>query len=77
MNFLPGWLTGIGAQRLFFSILRRWAPILIVGRKAIISRHKDVLEVLGRDRDFPISPINGPKMNAIDVPFFLGMDGTA
>jgi cytochrome P450 len=73
---LPAWLTGIGAQRLLFSILRVVAPVLVMGKRAIISRHKDVVEVLKRDQDFTISQINGPKMARIQVPFFLGMDAS-
>jgi cytochrome P450 len=67
-------MTGIPAQRFLFSILRVLAPVLVLGRKAIVSRHKDVMEVLGRDTEFTLAPINGPKMDSIEVPFFLGMD---
>jgi cytochrome P450/glutathione S-transferase len=57
-----------------FALLRRWCPILIVGKTAIISRYNDVIEVLKRDGDFTLSQINAPKIDKIDGPFILGMD---
>jgi len=57
-----------------FAILRRWFPILRLGKTAIISRYNDVIEVLKRDGDFSISQINASKIDKIDGPFILGMD---
>jgi cytochrome P450 len=58
-------------------VLRRFAPILILGRRAVVSRHADVVEVLSRDTDFTVSQINAPNINRLDGPFILGMDRSA
>ncbi|HMC29191.1 MAG TPA: cytochrome P450, partial [Candidatus Angelobacter sp.] len=57
-----------------FALLRRWFPVLKLGKAAIISRYNDVIEVLKRDSDFTIRQINAPKIDKIDGPFILGMD---
>lgn len=41
-------------MRPVFSLLRRWSPILVLGRATFISRYDDVVEVLKRDNDFAI-----------------------
>jgi cytochrome P450/glutathione S-transferase len=61
-------------QRPLFTLLRRVAPILVVGKRAVVTRHADVLEVLTRDTDFTIAEVNEARINAIDGPFILGMD---
>jgi cytochrome P450 len=58
-------------------LLRRFAPILMVGKRAVISRHADVVEVLSRDTDFTVSQINAPNIDRLDGPFILGMDRSA
>src|SRR5215469_311315 len=60
--------------RPIFALLRRWSPILVFGKTAVVSHYNDVLEVLKRDSDFTIAPINAPKIDKIDGPFILGMD---
>lgn len=70
-------LTGAKILRPVFSLLRRFAPILVIGKRAVISRHADVVEVLTRDTDFTISQINAPNINRLDGPFILGMDRSA
>lgn len=60
--------------RPLFTLLRRVAPILIVGKRAVVTRHPDVLEVLTRDTDFTIAEVNEARIDAIDGPFILGMD---
>jgi cytochrome P450/glutathione S-transferase len=57
-----------------FAHLRRYSPILVLGKDVIVSRFDDVIEVLNRDRDFTISQINAKKIDQIDGPFILGMD---
>jgi cytochrome P450 len=50
------------------------APILVLGKRALVTRHPDVVEVLTRDTDFTIAEINEARINACDGPFILGMD---
>jgi hypothetical protein len=66
-------LTGPKVLRPIFALLRRLAPILMVGKRAVINRHADVVEVLTRDADFTVSQINAPNINRLDGPFILGM----
>ena len=63
--------------RPIFAFLRHWSPILVIGKIAVISRRDDVVEVLKRDADFTIGPINSRKIAQIDGPFILGMDASA
>ncbi|HEX5872412.1 MAG TPA: cytochrome P450 [Longimicrobium sp.] len=67
-------LTSRGVLRAIFHVLRRWAPLLKVGGRVVVSRHADVLEVLNRDADFTISEVNGPSIDRINGPFILSMD---
>jgi cytochrome P450/glutathione S-transferase len=68
------WVTKPGLLRAVFKLLRNWAPILFIGKTAILTRHADVIEVLERNTDFTIAEINEERINAIDGPFILGMD---
>ncbi len=56
------------------KLLVRFAPGLVVGRFAVVSRWNDIQEVLKRDTEFLIAPINGPRIEEINGPFVLGMD---
>ncbi len=56
------------------AFLRKHFPILVLGKRAILTRFDDVVEVLKRDSDFTISQVNAPKIDQIDGPFILGMD---
>jgi cytochrome P450 len=67
-------LTGPSVLRPIFTFLRRVCPILVLGKKAIVTRHPDVIEVLNRDTDFTIAEINEARINLSDGPFILGMD---
>lgn len=67
-------VTGPRLLRPVFKLLRRVAPVLVVGKTALLTRHADVLEVLSRDTDFTIAEINEKRINAMDGPFILGMD---
>jgi cytochrome P450/glutathione S-transferase len=69
-------LVSPAVLRPVFTLLRRWSPILVVGKAAIVSRYDDVVDVLKRDTDFTIGPINAPKIDKIDGPFILGMDAS-
>ncbi len=68
------WLTGPRVLRLVFGLLRRFAPILVIGKTAVISRHADVVEVLARDDAFTISEINAKRFDDLGARFILGMD---
>jgi cytochrome P450/glutathione S-transferase len=57
-----------------FRLLRWLSPIFVFGKRAIVTRHSDVTEVLTRDSDFTISQANAGKIDQIDGPFILGMD---
>jgi cytochrome P450/glutathione S-transferase len=73
---LLNFLIGPGILRPLFSFLRRYSPILLLGKHAIVTQHNDVIEVLKRDTDFTISQINAPKIDQIGGPFILGMDAS-
>ena len=60
--------------RALFWPLRRFKPILVVGRRVIVTRHTDVAEVLERDTDFTIAEVNAAAMDRVNGPFILGMD---
>jgi cytochrome P450 len=67
---IPALAAKIGAS--IGSFLGR--PIRI-GNKVIAARHADVLDLLSRDLDFRIGPVNETKINAVNGgPFVLGMD---
>ncbi|HEY2971774.1 MAG TPA: cytochrome P450 [Pyrinomonadaceae bacterium] len=67
-------LTSPGLLRPIFTFLRRMFPILVLGKRAIVTRHADVIEVLTRDTDFTIAEVNEARINLSDGPFILGMD---
>jgi len=47
------------------------------GGNVIVARHSDVAEVLARDLDFLIAPINKDRIDAVNGHFVLGMDRSA
>lgn len=47
---------------------------LKLGKTVIAARHRDVDEVLRRDLDFRIAPVNADRIAAVNGPFVLGMD---
>jgi cytochrome P450 len=67
-------LTGRRVLRVVTGLLRRSAPMLRLGKRVVVSRHADVLEVLTRDGDFTIHEVNGPSIERINGPFILEMD---
>jgi cytochrome P450 len=61
-----------------FARLSSWTEKpLRIGNKVIVGRHKDVVEVLSRDLEFRIGPVNATKIEAVNGPFILGMDRDA
>jgi len=67
-------LTSPGLLRPSFVFLRRFFPILVLGKRAMVTRHADVIEVLTRDTEFTIAEVNEARFNQGDGPFILGMD---
>jgi cytochrome P450 len=47
---------------------------LRLGATVIAARHAHVAEVLGRDLDFQIGPVNAARIDEVNGPFILGMD---
>ncbi len=68
------WLARPAVLRPVFSGLRHLAPVLTVGKRVVVSRHDDVVEVLRRDTDFTVAQVNAPSMIRWNGPFILGMD---
>ena len=73
---LLNFLIGPAILRPGFALMRRFSPILVLGKHAIVTRHDDVIEVLKRDTDFTIRQINAKKIAQIGGPFILGMDAS-
>jgi cytochrome P450 len=58
-----------------FAIFSSWCQRpLRIGDKVIVGRHADAIDVLSRDLEFRIGPINSAKIDAVNGPFILGMD---
>lgn len=66
---VPALAARLGARLAAF----RAKPIR-VGTKVLVMRHAHVMEVLQRDLDFRIAPINEQRIEAVNGPFVLGMD---
>ncbi len=62
------------AARLGAALAAAWGGPIRIGTKVIVARHGDVREVLARDLDFRIAPINDARIEAVNGPFVLGMD---
>lgn len=56
------------------KFLVRFAPRVVVGEFAVVSRWNDVKDVFKRDTEFLIAPLNAPNIEEINGPFVLGMD---
>lgn len=67
-------LSNAAFLRRVFAVLRRVAPVLVVGKAVIVTRHDDVVAVLDRDDDFTIAELNAAVMDRVNGPFILGMD---
>ena len=69
LRVLP-WL----AARAGSWLARAWGKPFGLGALVVAGRHCDVSEVLARDLDFIIQPINGARFDQIGYHFILGMD---
>jgi cytochrome P450 len=61
-------------QRTGAKLILRLAPRLTWKNTTILSRWSDVREVLSRDLDFVIEPVNKERIERINGPFILGLD---
>jgi cytochrome P450 len=68
-QFLPALAARLGAWFAAF-----WGEPIRLGSRVIVARHCQVLELLARDLDFRIAPINAGRIEAVNGPFILGMD---
>lgn len=67
---VPAFLAKLGVRR----ALAKGGPLRF-GRTVVAARHRDVTEMLRRDLDFLIGPVNAERINAVNGgPFILGMD---
>jgi cytochrome P450 len=69
---LPAFLARIGA---WFAVL--WGGPIRLGSRVVVARHSQIVELLGRDLDFRIAPVNESRIDAVNGPFVLGMDRCA
>ena len=71
-------LTAVFTPSLQVALARlalRFGPRFVrLGDVALVFRWPDVREVLHRDEDFLIAPVNGERITAVSGPFILGMD---
>jgi cytochrome P450 len=65
------------AARLGAWIAAIWDKPIRLGNKVFVARHDQVVEVLSRDLDFLIGPVNRERIEAVNGPFILGMDRDA
>lgn len=56
------------------SVLARRLPRFSIGKTLVVSGWSSVTEVLDRDNEFLIAPVNGKRIEAVSGPFILGMD---
>lgn len=73
---LSGRLSAPPVLRRLYGAAARWLPAIEIAGKVVVCQRKPVLDLLERNQDFTISQVNGPKMAALHVPFFLGMDSS-
>jgi cytochrome P450 len=71
---LSALLLGPTLQRWAAQLAARFGKVIRVRDLVVASRWRDVEEVLRRDLDFRIAPINGPRIDEVNGPFVLGID---
>jgi cytochrome P450 len=62
------------AARAFAWFSRWWQKPLRLFDLVIVGRHADAVDVLSRDLEFRIGPVNAAKIDAVNGPFILGLD---
>ena len=60
--------------RIGIGIAHWWGRPFRLGKTIIVVRHRDVADILARDLDYLIAPVNGPRFVELGFPFILGMD---
>jgi cytochrome P450 len=61
-------------RRSFFALMRSVAPVLPLGKQVWVFRDADVREILRRDQDFTLRPINATNIERRIGPFLLSLD---
>lgn len=77
-----GWLAQLAAGPFLPGLAARFAASLAggsggpwrIGSNVVVVTHADVRDVLARDLDFRIAPINEARIRDVDDSFVLGMD---
>lgn len=73
-GLFSGQATPAFAARLGASLGSLLARPFRIGATVVAARHADVLELLSRDLDFRIAPVNATKIDEVNGAFVLGMD---
>jgi cytochrome P450/glutathione S-transferase len=61
-------------QRIAAKVAAAWGHVVVIFGFAIASRWDDVEDILRRDLEFQIAPINGGRIDEVNGPFVLGLD---
>src|SRR5436190_1343726 len=67
-------LLGPGTLLWGARLLARFTPRLAFGNFFLVTSWRDNCEVLERDNEFRIAPVNKERIEAVSGPFILGMD---
>lgn len=73
-GLLSALLLGPTLPRLGARFAAAYGHVIRISRYALASRWDDVEEILRRDLDFRIVPINAPRIEEVNGPFVLGLD---
>ncbi len=73
-TILSGPTVPAAAARVGAKLAALWGKPIRLGRKVVVARHDQVMEVLHRDLEFRIAPINEKRIVEVNGPFVLGMD---
>ena len=71
---LSALVLGPTLQRWAAKLAARFGRLIRLRNLVVVSRWRDVEEVLRRDLDFRIAPVNGPRIDEVNGPFILGID---
>src|SRR5262249_23487454 len=61
-------------QRLAANAAAAGGHVILIERFVLAIRWDDVEDILRRDLDFRIAPVNGPRIEEVNGPFVLGLD---
>jgi len=67
-------LDNTAVLRKVFGLLRRVAPVLVLPKVVLLTRHDDMVELFDRDDDFTVAELSATVMDRVNGPFILGMD---